>query len=186
MPEGKVQVVYDWFDDRHIGPREHSQRLAEELGFAGRFNLLFAGNMGILQALDTVIDAAAVLADRVPKARFVLVGDGVESTRLRARAEELRLPNAAFLERRPVEGIGELVQLADGLLVTLADNSTCSTAIPSKTTAYMGSYGFYSGVGRRSAMGMGELACSGARWLGRGRWSAFPTRSAGWSRASAL
>lgn len=55
---------------------EPDETLAQELGLSGRFNVMFAGNMGEAQGLETVIEAAKLLENEV-KQQFVLVGDGI-------------------------------------------------------------------------------------------------------------
>lgn len=131
--ETKTEVIYSWTneDKTDLAPPE-AQR-AHDLGFAGKFNVVFAGNMGKAQALDTVLDAAEEL--RGEPARFVMIGGGVEEERLRRVAQERELPNVDFLPRRPPSEIGEILALADALLVHLKDDPLFAITIPGKTQA---------------------------------------------------
>ncbi len=104
---------------------------------AGRFNVVFAGTMGLVQTLDTALEAARVCAATVPDARFVFVGGGVDKARLEQRAKEMRLPNALFLPRQPMEAVGAILSLADAALVHLKDDPLFRITIPSKTQAYL-------------------------------------------------
>jgi hypothetical protein len=54
----KIDVIYNWCDETAIEQREPDAELAAQLGLAGRFNVMFAGSMGIVQALDAVLEAA--------------------------------------------------------------------------------------------------------------------------------
>jgi colanic acid biosynthesis glycosyl transferase WcaI len=132
----KIHVIYHWADDT-ILPAKPDPALAQRLGLSGRFNIMFAGTMGIAQALDAVLDAAGLLADQLPQAQFVFVGGGIDVERLQRKTRELNLANVRFLERRPPSEIGALLQLADVLLVHLKDDPLFCITIPSKTQAYM-------------------------------------------------
>ena len=93
--------------------------------------------MGLVQALDTVLEAARICAATVPDAQFVFVGGGVDKARLEQRAAEMQLPNALFLPRQPVEAVGGILSLADAALVHLKDDPLFRITIPSKTQAYL-------------------------------------------------
>lgn len=137
VPERKIAVIPNWTDEAQIQLPEYSAGRAGELGFRGKFNVVFAGTMGKAQALDTVLEAAAVLKEQAPTVRFVLIGGGIEVERLQRRAQELQLTNVAFLPRRPPSEIGEILAMADALLVHLKDDPLFAITIPSKTQAYL-------------------------------------------------
>lgn len=134
---GKVHVIYNWCDEDRIIEADDRVELARELGFEGRFNVVFAGTMGLAQKLDTVLEAAAICRARCPAAHFVFVGGGIDRQRLDDLACSMRLTNVTFLERQPIERIGRVLALADVLLVHLKDDPLFRITIPSKTQAYM-------------------------------------------------
>lgn len=135
VSESKIEVIHNWCDEVQTRPGT----LASEEGslFIGRFNVVMAGNMGTVQGLDVVLDAARMLADSEPQVQFVLVGGGVERPHLEARAELLGLRNVLFLPRRPIEEIGALLHRADALLVHLKDDPLFAITIPSRIQAYL-------------------------------------------------
>ena len=131
----KVSVIENWCDEAQIElPERGGARAALDLG--DDFTVVFAGTMGPAQGLDTVLDAAALLADE-PGVRFVLIGTGIDVDRLRARAATEGLGNVEFLPRRPIHEIGEVLAAADALLVHLRDDPLFEITIPSKTQAYL-------------------------------------------------
>lgn len=134
---GKVHVIYNWCDEDSISVAGRDPELARELGFAGRFNVVFAGTMGLAQNLETVLEAARICRVGCPAARFVFVGGGIEKPRLEELARGMALDNVVFLDRQPVEQIGRMLVLADVLLVHLKDDPLFRITIPSKTQAYM-------------------------------------------------
>jgi glycosyltransferase involved in cell wall biosynthesis len=133
----KIDVIYNWCDETAIGPRGADPELASRLGLAGRFNVMFAGTMGTAQALDAVLEAAALCSETLPNVQFVLVGGGVERDRLEKKAADLGLRNVRFLPRQPISAMGSVLELADVLLVHLKADPLFSITIPSKTQAYM-------------------------------------------------
>lgn len=133
----KVEVIYNWCEDDKIQATARNEDLARELGMAGRFNIVFAGTMGKAQALDAVLEAALLLRNKLPKVQFVFVGGGIDVGRLKEKTIEQGLTNVRFLSRRPPIEIGDILNLADVLLVHLKDNPLFRITIPSKTQAYM-------------------------------------------------
>ena len=137
VPENKIQPMYNWALETNFDHAKADPALAEELGFAGRFNILFAGAMGEPQALHEVINAAAIVQDKCPKIQFVFIGAGLEVDNLKQQAKNMRLTNVRFLKRRPQSEIGAVLAMADVLLVHLSDTVLHETTIPSKTQAFL-------------------------------------------------
>jgi len=135
VPEAKIDVIYNWADEASLGA-PHGQ-LPAAFPTAEKFRILFAGNMGKAQALDTVLNAAVLLQQRGSRVCFVLLGGGVEVSRLVERAAELRLGNVVFLPPVPMAEVGILLEAADALLVHLRKDPLFEITIPSKTQAYM-------------------------------------------------
>lgn len=130
-----VELIYNWSPEEALAdPRD-----VEVPGFPGddRFRLVFAGNLGKAQALDTVLEAADVLRERCPRVQIVFIGDGVERERLKAVALDRGLANVTFLPRVGMDEIGWVLQRADALLLHLKNDPLFSITIPGKTQAYM-------------------------------------------------
>lgn len=137
VPGHKIEVIYNWCEDDKIQATARNEDLARELGMTGRFNVIFAGTMGKAQALDAVLEAACLLHDKLPKIQFVFVGGGIDVNRLKEKKIEQGLRNVRFLPRRPMNEIGDVLSLADVLLVHLKDDPLFGITIPGKTQAYM-------------------------------------------------
>ncbi|MFO0569256.1 MAG: glycosyltransferase family 4 protein [Polyangiaceae bacterium] len=138
VPGEKVSVVYNWADDDRFHPVVPNAELAAELGMHGRFNLVFAGNMGPLQGLDTVIRAAQRVA-HLPEIQIVLIGSGVDESRLKELAVQSGATNIRFVGRRPLDEMPAINALADVLLIHLQDLPFFSATIPSKTQVALAS-----------------------------------------------
>jgi len=135
VPATKVDVIYNWADEAALAAPQGL--LPADFPGAEKFRILFAGNMGKAQALDTVLDAAALLQVRGSRVCFVMLGGGVEVSRLAHRAVDLKLQNLVFLPPVPMAEVGTLLHAADALLVHLRKDPLFEITIPSKTQAYM-------------------------------------------------
>ncbi len=100
------------------------------------FCIVFSGNLGTAQSLDTVLDAAEMVSD-IPDLRVVLVGSGSLSAWLEQQVAERRLDNVVLAGRLPVALMPELYTLSQGLLVTLRDQEIFSYTVPSKVQGYL-------------------------------------------------
>lgn len=134
VPESKIDVIYNWCDEASI---TSSRCKPVQIANSGEFTIMFAGMMGLAQALDPVLEAARLCAQSVPRARFVLIGGGVDRDRLERKAAEMALKNVAFFPSQPMAKIGSYLLASDALLVHLKDDPLFRITIPSKTQAYM-------------------------------------------------
>ena len=93
--------------------------------------------IGKAQALDSVLHAAAQVADSDINVLFTFMGGGVDLERIKRLASDMGLANVRFLPRVPFSEVGKFLELADVLLVHLKDDPLFAITIPSKTQAYM-------------------------------------------------
>jgi glycosyltransferase involved in cell wall biosynthesis len=136
VPDEKIYVIPNWADEEIYRPVPRDEALAAEYGMAGRFNVVYGGNLGAAQALGNLLDAAELLRDQ-PDIQFVLIGDGLEEEQLRRQAAERRLNNVRFIGSQPAERMPHFFALADVLLTHLKRDPLFAITIPSKTLAYL-------------------------------------------------
>lgn len=138
VPADKIRVISNWVDSSVYEYSLKSQELAEELGLTSGINILYAGNIGAAQGLETAVEAAALLSD-IPTLRFIFIGDGVSLHKLQIMVTSKGLENVRFIGRYPHKDMPRLFALADGLLIHLKDDPLFRITIPSKTMAYFAS-----------------------------------------------
>jgi len=100
-----------------------------------RFAVLYSGNMGLAQGLESVIEAADIL-QKYP-IDFKFVGSGVKQKALKTKADKLGLKNVVFLPVQKKEELIKLIKKASVCLVPLKNNPLFKNAIPSKMFEYM-------------------------------------------------
>lgn len=140
VPCEKLTVLPNWIDETAFETNGLNEResLRDEFGWNNSFVVLFAGNHGIIQGLETVIEAAKYLENDSTK--IVLVGDGSDKPRLEKLARELQVTDKVqFIERQPMEKMPDFMSAADVLLVHLKKSEMQRYVIPSKTIAYLAS-----------------------------------------------
>jgi putative colanic acid biosynthesis glycosyltransferase WcaI len=131
VPDGKIAVIPNWVDIDRYKPVPAPPRGDDRV-----FRVVYAGNMGLAQGLDNVLQAAAQLPALAP-VRFVLIGDGVEASVLRAKAAEMGLANVEFVSHRPAEEMPAILSAADVLLLHLKNDPLFRVTIPHKLLTYL-------------------------------------------------
>jgi colanic acid biosynthesis glycosyl transferase WcaI len=129
---GRISHVPNW--TRLAAPELTVPETRARFGWAdGDQVVLHAGNIGLKQGLEQVVDAARLAGGRGDPVRFVLSGGGNQAGAIRAAAGDL--PNVSFLGVQP-DGIhASLLAAADVLL--LSERATqMDMSLPSKLTSY--------------------------------------------------
>jgi glycosyltransferase involved in cell wall biosynthesis len=107
-------------------------------GLSDGFSVMFAGNIGVAQAVEIIVEAATLLKQHAD-IRFVVLGQGSRWEWMREQARKLDLTNLHLPGHFPVETMPGLMQQASALLVTLTDQPIFAVTVPNKVQAYMAS-----------------------------------------------
>jgi glycosyltransferase involved in cell wall biosynthesis len=127
----RIVTVPNWSDTRRIRPAPHEQNTFRRAHVPdGAVAVVYSGNMGLCQGLETVLDAAELLADRTD-VRFLLIGNGVSKSLLQTDARRRGLDNIRFLDYQPKEMLSDSLGAADVHLVPV-DPRVAHYLMPSK------------------------------------------------------
>lgn len=135
VPEHKISIIYNWCDEQGLTQAQPAKVEYQQL-MQNRFNIVFAGNMGKAQALDTILDVAKKIQN-IQDLQFVFVGGGTETERLKQRLTTENISNTVFIPRMPMAEVGGILKLSNLLLVHLKKDPLFEITVPSKTQAYM-------------------------------------------------
>lgn len=138
VPESKISLVPNWVDEEAFRPRAKNGAALRQAGVPDGFTVMYAGSLGDLQGLETLVDAVDRLPGSVP-AQLVLVGAGVAESRLREMVSRRSLSNVHFLGQRPVGDMGPLLAASDVQVVCLRDLPLFRSTLPSKVQATLAS-----------------------------------------------
>ena len=132
----KISVIPQWADEASFAVVDKNKDFALDQGLSVSRNVVFAGNLGIAQGLDTILDAAKLLKD-LPDFQMVLIGDGVDGERIKERCRTESINNVRFLGQMPATEVSKAMAWAEGAIIHLNQDPLFSITIPSKTQAYL-------------------------------------------------
>jgi colanic acid biosynthesis glycosyl transferase WcaI len=132
VEEGRIVDLPNW--SRVGAPTAERAATREKLGWpADRAVVLHAGNMGLKQGLEQVVEAARRADALAAPVMFVLMGDGSQRTALEASAEGIE--RLRFLPFQPAEQVPNVLDAADVFLVS-ERATVIDMSLPSKLTSY--------------------------------------------------
>lgn len=137
VPADKLALIYDWIDTDFVQPLPRKNTFSAQNDLDDSFVVLYAGNIGLSQGLEHVLQTAQLVAAD-PQITFVFVGEGAGRELLMATAESMELPNVRFIPFQPRERVPEVLATADIALVSLQPQIG-SRSLPSKTFSYLAS-----------------------------------------------
>jgi colanic acid biosynthesis glycosyl transferase WcaI len=127
----KVKMVSNFVDLSDVLIVSRDNDFAKEHDLRGKFVLTYAGNMGVPQKLDVIVE----LARRIPELTVLFVGGGGDAVRLRELARGLE--NVKFVDYQPICRMPEIYAASD-LFYVGQDPQACSDGIPSKIYRILG------------------------------------------------
>ncbi len=163
----KLTYVPTWAEDVTV-PAAEAARERRDRGWADRFVVMHAGNMGLAQNLDVLLPVAASLERDLPHAQIVLLGDGAARPRIEREVGQRGLTNVVLLPHCPKHEAARLMAAADLHVVSLVPG-LWGCAAPSKTYTVMAlGRPFVASVdpGSEPARIAAELGCG--RWVHAG------------------
>jgi glycosyltransferase involved in cell wall biosynthesis len=100
------------------------------------FGIVFAGNIGKAQAVETLVEAAVLLQSDTD-IRLLLVGSGSMLYWAQTQKNRLKLDNLVLPGRFPAALMPQLFDSASALLVSLKGGDALANTVPSKIQAYL-------------------------------------------------
>jgi colanic acid biosynthesis glycosyl transferase WcaI len=137
VPEEKVVFFSNWIDTDLIKPLPRQNRFRQRHGLNNKFIVLYAGNIGVKQSLETILDVA-VLLQHLEDVIFLIIGDGTRKESLVKKAAVLNLANVIFLPTQPRELLPDMLCAADISLV-IQQAAVTDFMMPSKLVGILAS-----------------------------------------------
>lgn len=134
VAEKRLSYLPNWADETAFRPVADRAAAKRSLGLHGPFTVMYAGNFGEFQALDIFVGAAKLLRDRCD-IEFVLVGGGVEESRLKSLVREWGLSNVRFIGPQPFNSMAHVLAAGDVQVISLRDRPLSRMTLPSKIQA---------------------------------------------------
>ena len=130
VESNKIEVVYNWsykddvYDNLDFTPVSHMFN-------DNYFNIVYAGNIGVMQNVDIIIEAANLMKDD-KSAWFHIIGNGVYKEKLENKAKDYGINNISFWPMQKPAIAPLIYSSADVNVIPLGKN-IYRTALPSKT-----------------------------------------------------
>ena len=135
VPPDRVSVIPNSVDLSELHPMPKDNAFSRRHGLSERVVVVYAGNMGPAQGLESIVDAAALLRS-VNGLTIALIGGGTHVDALQNAVREQALTNVLILPHQPYADVPQIYGTADVCLVALARGAG-SEAIPSKVYRIM-------------------------------------------------
>lgn len=130
--ESDISVIRNW---THLAATQ-TDRISERArwGWSEKdIVVLHAGNMGVKQSLENVVEAARLADSQSPRVRFVLLGNGNRQQEIKSLAKGVS--SIQFIDPLPDEEFNRVLRSVDILLVNEMVGLR-EMAVPSKLTSY--------------------------------------------------
>jgi colanic acid biosynthesis glycosyl transferase WcaI len=137
VPAAKISIVENGVETDLFRLDPAAMEVRKQLNLEDRFLICYIGTMGNAHGLETLIAAAEELQSALPRAMFLLIGEGAEKERIVQLAAARGLTNIQFFGQQPRERIPAYVSAADVCLVILKKTELFKTVIPTKLLEYM-------------------------------------------------
>ncbi len=137
VPEEKIVVVENGVDSNVFGRVAPNLALRRELDAEGRFVVSYIGTIGAAHGLETLLEAASWVRERMPEVLFLIVGEGADKACVMSLAGSRRLSNVRFVDQQPRETIPAYISASDACLVLLKKAELFKTVLPTKMLEFM-------------------------------------------------
>lgn len=131
----KVRIIPNFVDTERIQPRDRMNSYRDEFNLGSKNVVLYAGNIGMSQSLDLIIDTAKTYTDR-DDVVFVINGGGSMLEHWKEQANDL--PNVLFVPMQPRERLPEVLSAGDIHVIPLR-TGLARSSVPSKLYSILAS-----------------------------------------------
>ncbi len=137
VPENKIDVVYNWVDEKSVYHVDREKNILFERYNIDRnkFYIAYSGNIGLTQNIELLIEVANKIKD-FKDIGFIIIGNGMFKAELETQVARRKLDNIIILPFQTYEEIANVFSIGDvGLIISkprIGNNS-----VPSKTWSYM-------------------------------------------------
>jgi len=137
LPEEKVVIINNWVDAEKIHPLSKDNSWSQVSGYANKFIILYAGNIGFSYNFTPLLEAAEFLKED-KDIIFLIVGEGRSKKELQDYVIEHRLKNIDFISYVAEEDYNKLLASASCHIV-IHNPGMDNFNFPVKTYSYMAS-----------------------------------------------
>ena len=109
----------------------------EKYKLKDKFVVLYAGNIGVANDIDSILNASRFLKFEFPEIVFVFFGGGLKEDKYKEICQKDSLTNVHFFKSQPKKEMPFILSMADVCLATLRNIELFKTTYPNKVFDYM-------------------------------------------------
>lgn len=132
IAENKICVIPNWYEDKGLCKKSETKFASS---YNGKFVVSYLGNMGIIQDMDTILDAIRALREE-PDIEFLFAGHGKKMEELKQIVSDENLSHVKIHDFLHGQDYEDALTVSDGALVSIREGAT-GLCCPSKTYGYM-------------------------------------------------
>lgn len=133
-----LTVIPNWADKNLIAPDQDNEKISrppashlkayskphtEQIKQDRRFRVLYAGTLGLAHPIDTILNAAKTLQDKLNDVEFVFVGEGDGFDKLSEERAKMKLDNIRLMPPQPARNLRALMESGDLHLISMNQNA---------------------------------------------------------------
>lgn len=128
-----IEYIPNWAELETVVPRpREGNELLESLGIRADLVLLYAGNFGYPNDIESILEAAEILGRRKAPVHFLFVGDGVKRKLVEKAVSSSAVGNLTYIGPRPRSEQSVFLNACDVGLVSLV-RGMLGVSMPSRT-----------------------------------------------------
>jgi glycosyltransferase involved in cell wall biosynthesis len=132
VPGKEIHVIPNMADTDFYKPETKHPELEEKFGVKGKFVVSYIGTMGLANGLEYVVLCAEVAGqDKLP-VHFLICGEGAVLEKLKKLVAEKALQNISFVPAQHREGVREVMNVTDAVMVSYKPLPVLETGSPNK------------------------------------------------------
>ena len=134
VSDKKISLIYNWVDESEVLYIERKDNPMFDMLKISRdgFYVCYAGNIGLLQNLSTLINAAEILQTKEPQVKFIVIGDGAWKSEMMNQIQSKKLNNIFTFPMQDLNYVPYVYNIGDVGVVTIA-KGVSKGSLPSKT-----------------------------------------------------
>jgi glycosyltransferase involved in cell wall biosynthesis len=132
VPGKEIHVIPNMADTDFYKPEPKQPELEEKFGVKGKFVVSYIGTMGLANGLEYMAQCAEAAGQAKQPIHFLLCGEGAVLEKLKKLVAEKALQNISFVPAQHREGVREVMNVTDVVMVSYKPLPVLETGSPNK------------------------------------------------------
>jgi glycosyltransferase involved in cell wall biosynthesis len=128
----EIHVISNMADTDFYKPEPKQPGLEAKFSVQNKFVVSYIGTMGLANGLECVIDCAEIAQNQNASLHFFLCGEGAMLDKLKQLAASKSLKNLSFIPAQDRDGVREVLNVTDAVLVSYKQLPVLETGSPNK------------------------------------------------------